>query len=272
MTYQELINNIRDLGFSDDSEMEDFGELVPNSINRAITEINYEVDPIIGKLEIEIKDSDSGFLYIDMADITTQRFECDGETVSFETDTPIRFVTAVTLVHAGEEQIVTSGYSFVDNIITFATAPDDGDVLNVSYTTYGDPGFMEFTDVPILFRRVTGQDTDNPITSDFYTRFNNYEIESNRIMVINADENKGFFRIFYKKAHTDFENTQEDLQIELPLNLRVHHLVPLLASYYVWLEDEPSKAAQYYNLYEQKKTEIEARTNKPKIKVLEGGI
>ena len=62
MTYQELINEIRDLGFSDDSEIEEFAEagLLYSAINRAITRINLELYPIIEKYEFDISDDDTG--------------------------------------------------------------------------------------------------------------------------------------------------------------------------------------------------------------------
>ena len=53
MNYGELKDQIRDMGFSDDAEIEEFGELIPNSINRAIEEINLNVAPIIETYEIE---------------------------------------------------------------------------------------------------------------------------------------------------------------------------------------------------------------------------
>ena len=87
MTYQELINQIRDLGFSDDSEMEDFGELVNNDINRSITEINLEVAPIIERYEFDITNEDEGYLYITMPDI-------DDNFLDFA-DTPILYAMVV---------------------------------------------------------------------------------------------------------------------------------------------------------------------------------
>lgn len=212
MTYQELIDNIRDLGFSDDSEMEEFGELVPNSINRAITEINLEVSPIIERYEVEITDEDEGYMYITMPDI--------------------------------------------------------------------DDNFLDFADVPVLYATTTYKDgvaTETP----YYKRFNDYEIEAGDTIVINCDElglgrdedsdieNSLSLRVFYKAAHVDYDGSQ--LLEEMPLPKKVHYLVPLLASYYIWLEDEPTKAAQYYNLYEQKKDSMTVNA-KPKMRILSGGI
>ena len=199
MTYQELINEIRDLGFSDDSEIEEFAEagLLYSAINRAITRINLELYPIIEKYEFDISDDDTGYLYITMTDI--------------------------------------------------------------------DDLFLDFADTPVLFER------DG---ADFYTKFADYEIEADNTLVINADKNKGSFRVFYKVAHDSFTGKTSQLKEDLPLQLKVHHLVPLLASYYVWNEDEPTKAAQYLNLFESEKAELkeQALARKFKVRVVSGGL
>ena len=199
MTYQELINEIRDLGFSDDSEIEEFAEagLLFSAINRAITRINLELYPIIEKYEFDISDDDTGYLYITMTDI--------------------------------------------------------------------DDLFLDFADMPVLFQRDGAA---------FYTKFADYEIEADNTLVINADKNKGSFRVFYKVAHDTFTGKTAQLKEDLPLQLKVHHLVPLLASYYVWNEDEPTKAAQYLNLFESEKAELkeQAFARKFKVRVMSGGL
>lgn len=199
MTYQELINEIRDLGFSDDSEIEEFAEagLLFSAINRAITRINLELYPIIEKYEFDISDDDTGYLYITMTDI--------------------------------------------------------------------DDLFLDFADTPVLFERDGAA---------FYTKFADYEIEADNTLVINADKNKGSFRVFYKVAHDTFTGKTSQLKEDLPLQLKVHHLVPLLASYYVWNEDEPTKAAQYLNLFESEKAELkeQALARKFKVRVMSGGL
>lgn len=199
MTYQELINNIMSLGYSDTEEMEEFAEsgVLYDSINRAITRINLEVAPILAKYEFDITDEDTGYMYLDFTDI--------------------------------------------------------------------DELFLEFADNPVLIAK-NG--------TDFYTKFADFEIETDNTLVINADENQGSFRAFYKVRHETFAGAAAELREELPLQLKVHHLVPLLAAYYVWLDDEPTKAAQYYNMYDQEKIELRerAQNNKIKMRVLSGGM
>lgn len=204
MTYRELIANIRDLGFSDDSEMEEFGELVYNSINRAISEINLLVTPYTKKYEFEIDSTDEGYLYLSMPEI--------------------------------------------------------------------DPYFLDFTDTPVTYE-ADGKEK--------YTKFNDFEIETGDTMVIEQDSYHGSFRVFYRADPTPItynadgtHPTDEELAQEIPLPRKAHFLVPLLAGYYVWLEDEPTKAAQYYNLYEQGVSTVSAQdaTKKFRVRVLPGGM
>lgn len=50
------------------------------------------------------------------------------------------------------------------------------------------------------------------------------------------------------------DETQNDFEIKLPAN--VLELVPLLASYFVWLDDDNVKATLYWNVYDEKKQGI----------------
>ena len=257
MIYSELVNNLKTLGFGDETDIEDFGDKLYDDINRSITQINLDVCPILAKVEIEIQREDTGYVYIDMDDIITEEFTGDGTTTEFEVEHPIRFAVNVTV----DGDIAT--YTLDGNKVTFSTAPGDEDEIEISYMVYGDPDFLEFADTPVLFEQDGSQ---------FYSRFSDYEIEMGDTMVIDADKNKGKFRVFYKQAHDPFTGSDGEMNYVLPLDLKVHHLVPLLTAYYLWLDDEPAKAAQYYNMYEQGKAEFLDKKNKPKLRVLEGGI
>lgn len=219
MTYQELIDNIRDLGFSDDAEMEEFGDLVSNSINRAITEINLGFAPIIERYEFDLK----------------------GDEVDEHGN----------LIEEGD-----SGYLYI-------TMPDI------------DDNFLDFADTPVHYSELKPNTDGEIVETQLYSRFNDYEIEAEDTVVINVDDlripnNQTYsFRIFYKAQHTLYDGSQ--FNERLPLPLKVHHLVPLFASYYIWLEDEPTKAAQYYNMYEQQKTDLTVNAT-PRMRVLSGGI
>lgn len=189
MNYGELKSEIISLGFSDTSEYTEFGNVIYDSINRAITEINTSVSPIVEKYEFEIDTADTGVMYID-------------------------FTTVVS-------------------------------------------GFIDFDKTPVLYEK------DN---TQMYVGFSEFDIERGNTLVINADEHKGNFRVYYVKKHTAITSeTTDTTDLELPL--KSHILVPLLSAYYIWLEDEQAKAVMYHTKYENLRQEIYSR---PRLKIIGG--
>ncbi len=196
MNYGELKAQIRDLGFAEDAELDEFDEVVPNAINRAITEINIIVTPNVGTYKFEQDGTETDLLYYDMEELT---------------------------------------------------ADEDGTVR-----------FLEFADTPVM------------VGPSVYKQYNDFEIENDKVIIMDGSVD-GSFKVFYKRAHTPFTLDSEDsAPIELPL--KVHHLVPLLASYYIWMEDENAKAVSYYNQYERLAQEIKAGAEKPRARIMSGGI
>ena len=194
MNYEELKSELVSLGFSDESELNEFGDIVPQALNRAITEINLTIAPIIGTYEFTQTGEDSVLLYYDMEELTRE----------------------------------------------------DGDVV-----------FLSFADTPVM------------VGDGVYRRYNDFEIEQDRILVMDGSVS-GNFKVFYKKAHTPFTIDTDDLE-DIPLPLKAHILVPLLTAYYVWLEDEKTKAVDYYNQYEKLAQNI--LNDKPvRMRILPGGI
>jgi len=112
----------------------------------------------------------------------------------------------------------------------------------------------------------------NPVRiddGDVYTPFSDYDIESGDTLVI-AGDISGTFTVFYKSEHTKFVADGTMNSTEIPLKKRVHFLVPLLASYFVWLDDDKEKATQYYNLYETEAQLITMDIEKPRLRVQTG--
>lgn len=195
MKYEQLKRELINLGFADEAELEEFGTIVTDAINRAITEINLTVAPIIGTYEIEQDGTEEDILYYDMPSLTKRN---------------------------------------------------------------GVVNFLEFADTPVK------------IGTDVYRKFSDYEIENGDTLVLDGRV-AGTFKVFYKKAHTPITGeTPNDTELELPL--KAHVLVPLLAAYYVWLEDEKSKAVDYYNQYEKLSQHILSESRKPRMTILSGGI
>lgn len=195
MNYGQLKNEIRDLGFSEDAEIAEFADIVPNSINRAITEINLTVCPITGTYQIEQDGTDNDLLYYDIEELTKEN---------------------------------------------------------------GIVKFLEFADTPVMYG------------DSVYKKFADYEIEQEKILILDGSMS-GKFKVFYKRAHDPF-TTESDDSVELPLPLKAHHLVPLLASYYIWLEDEKAKAVDYYNQYEKLSQKVTESSTDNRVRILSGGI
>lgn len=106
---------------------------------------------------------------------------------------------------------------------------------------------------------------------DVFRNFGEYDIEGNDTLVMPGNVS-GTFRIYYKASHTPYVAGSSMDNVQIPLKPLVHHLVPLLTAYFVWLDDDPTKAAQYYNMYETESAQILSMKNTPRGTILEGGI
>ena len=120
-------------------------------------------------------------------------------------------------------------------------------------------GFLELADMPVLIEK--GDE-------GLYKRFGDYEVEMEHTIVIDSIH-KGRFRVFYKKACTPITVETDDTFVP-ELQLKAHHLIPLLAAYYLWLDDDAAKATQYYNMYETELATLLQRVNEkpPRMRVV----
>lgn len=82
-----------------------------------------------------------------------------------------------------------------------------------------------------------------------------FSIENNSKLITNG--NTGLLDIYYK-AYPERITSETLDDFEIQLNKLVLPLIPLLASYYVWLDDDTQKATMYFNQYDMKKNEIMA--------------
>ncbi len=114
---------------------------------------------------------------------------------------------------------------------------------------------------PRTVRRGTGASPQG------YTEYYNYELDLDGESVwIKTDRNPTPYSIFYRcNCDAITSETPNDFNLQLPL--KAHYLVPLLASYFLWLDDEPTKSAQYYNMYETEYMAILQNENTPKMKI-----
>lgn len=119
-------------------------------------------------------------------------------------------------------------------------------------------GFLDLAnETPVVFE-ADGEEV--------FRKFSDYYIEMGHNIVMKVDDYKGSFRIYYEKACTEIEPSTDNAFVpELPT--KVHHLIPLLAAYYLWLDDDAAKAAQYYNMYETELALVMQKANAPRMRV-----
>ena len=124
-------------------------------------------------------------------------------------------------------------------------------------------GFLDFaTETPVMYEKAG---------ENIFKRFNDYDIEMDTIVVIDSTNLNGSIRIYYEKQCTQItDKTQADFVPEIPL--KVHHLIPLLAAYYLWLDDDQVKATQYYNMYENELSMLLQKAQRPRMRILDGGL
>ena len=119
-------------------------------------------------------------------------------------------------------------------------------------------GFLRFGETPVMFEK-DGE--------EIFRKFTEYEIEMDRFLVMKADDYKGSFRVYYYKEPTRINaNTPDDFVFEIPL--AVHHLLPLLASYYLWLDDDERKAVMYKNDFEEARDVALSETKKTRARAI----
>lgn len=96
------------------------------------------------------------------------------------------------------------------------------------------------------------------LTDEGYMPMHNQSLVNGHLLQLKTDKD---YLIFYKRMYTPVDNdTSEDFEFELDADL--HVLIPLLAAFYVWQDDEERKADKYFNDYEAKRNDIVARETK----------
>lgn len=102
-----------------------------------------------------------------------------------------------------------------------------------------------------LFLPVKKRGTDESATSRSMT---------NSSVVI---EGAGAFDIYYSAKPEKITSATPDSYV-LPLDADVVELLPLLASYFIWLDDDERKAVMYWNKYDDLKMQIMAMSGQSK--------
>lgn len=100
---------------------------------------------------------------------------------------------------------------------------------------------------------------------------NEYFHEEENKLLLNASDGLEKVYVPYKVAPTKItEDTEADFEIEL--DETVQPLLPLLASYFIWLDDDSTKATLYYNNYDDLKNQILANNEERSTLEFVGGI
>ena len=109
------------------------------------------------------------------------------------------------------------------------------------------------------------------LNADGRNFINDYFIKDETKIALRGDLPYYMLTIPYKKEPTPITgDTADDFEMEIDKIL--HPLLPLLATYYVWLDDDSTKATSYYNQYDDMKNQILANnTLKPTLK-FNGGV
>lgn len=148
--------------------------------------------------------------------------------------------------------------SLFPQIATYEFDIDESDTGILAIDMADRKGFLRLAeDVPVLFE-ADGQEV--------FRAFTDYIVKMRRIINIKMDDYAGSFRVYYEKACTKIDaDTPDNFIPELPEE--VHHLIPHLAAYYLWLDDDERKAIMYKNDYEEALAIIQQRENKPRMRV-----
>lgn len=189
-----------------------------------------------------------------------------------------------------KQNIISLGFAEESDYEEFEELGYTFDAINRAITTIGQQfpyiGKYEFeidnTDTGILYVDMSDRQgfldfaNETPVMiekdgEEMFTKFNDYDIEMDTVLVIDADDIKGTIRVYYEKECTQINADTPDTYVpEIPN--KVHHLIPLLASYYLWLDDDERKAVQYYNQYETELMTVQSKAMRPRMRILEGGM
>lgn len=134
---------------------------------------------------------------------------------------------------------------------------DDADTGILTVDMGDREGFLALAETPVWFEK-DGE--------EIWRNFTEYDIKMDRKLIIKVDDYEGSFRVYYYKQPTHVtKDTSESFVFELPLV--AHKLIPLLTSYYLWLDDDERKAIMYKNDYEEARNTILQKVKQPRAKV-----
>lgn len=100
--------------------------------------------------------------------------------------------------------------------------------------------------------------------------FGDFTLLNDSYVYVNQDI-EGDITFFYRRKFTPITTATAD-NVTVDVHYKAEELVPLLASYYIWEDDSPDKAAKWMNEYERLRNMILATSQKPRTVTFVGGI
>lgn len=239
MTWAEVIANIRDLGFEEQSTMEqdDYKQITINSVNRAIDTIFWNV----------VEPYKSYFHEVSNRPVTrVVPLTKEGEVTEDAEDSSVVKIPSF----VGTEQgLRVTNYDSTNVTVTGVTETMQSIVENESYdvtASLKDPETHKWEDGT----------TDEKVFRVYKTYTYTWDCPNYPLPKIN-------------------DETPDDYSMENDVGLpdKVVYLLPLLASYYVWLDDDVEKAVYYYNMYDSELSKlIDTIKNRNGKVVMYGGL
>lgn len=288
MNLKYIKSEIYNLGFSD--EQDTTPDIVNQAINRAIATISSTVRPITNKYVIsqypiknQLTDGKAlkhykGEPISYSATGVSYYFECDGTGTA-----TIKSELGETVVDMVSNQDLKSYKGFCQGLTTITFSGEFSyNIKNVAIYNekisnneedirpFGDNLFYDFKQIAKNKGDVFLSFSDKYKINGAFKPISDFDIIDRHILRLPAEDTTEY-TIYYNKLYTPItEETPPETEIELDEDL--HILVPLLAAFYVWQDDEERKADKWYNDYETKRNDIIAKEklNKVVAMVIEG--
>ncbi len=288
MNLSYIKQEIYNLGFSNENDTTP--EIVIQAINRALSTIASTVRPITSKYVISqypIKNQLSNgaeLKHYNNEPITytatgvSYYFECDGTgtaTITSDLDEVVIDMTANRELKAykgfckGNTTITFTGdFSYnIKNVAIYDEKTSD-DIEDIP--PFSDNVFYNFKEIAQAKGEVFLSFADKFKENGGFKPVSNFDIIDRYTLRLPADDTTEY-TIYYNKLYTPITE-QTELDTEMELDEDLHILIPLLAAFYVWQDDEERKADKWYNDYETKRNDIiqKSRENRVVARVIGG--
>lgn len=127
--------------------------------------------------------------------------------------------------------------------------------------------FADLSDFDVLLNATIKKELDGRMQ---ILPFGDFTLLNDSYVYVNQDI-EGDITFFYRRKFTPITTSTAD-NVTVDVHYKAEELVPLLASYYIWEDDSPDKAAKWFNEYERLRSMIFATSQKPKPVSFTGGI